>query len=77
MKNADPLLSVVGAIRDLVAQTVKGATWAQALALLFGFTLSWKIQEETFLVRALGLAGALTIGACLGKLLDRKLFKNR
>jgi hypothetical protein len=69
----DRFLASVGALRDWITYTGQNATWRLALASVFGcVSTQVPLANETTLARALLFISAVTIGALVGKRLDRK-----
>jgi len=74
-RRPDPFLDAVGSVRDLVLHVIKIASWRLtfACALAFMSRLMWPLLPEDVATRGLLALFALSLGACLGKLLDERV----
>jgi hypothetical protein len=74
----DRFLASVGALRDWLAYLGRDATWRIALASVFGCASTQvPLPNDTALARGLLFVGAVTIGALVGKRLDRRKRRSR
>lgn len=71
---ADPLIDAVSAVRYLVLHVVAIANWTIVCACFFGFAgrLVWPLVPDDAMTRGFLEMGAVSLGACLGKLLQRR-----
>jgi hypothetical protein len=65
----------VGAFRDCVLHVIKKASWKLTLAaaLAVASRLAWPVLPDEAWVQAMLTLSALSLGACVGREIDRKL----
>ena len=75
----DPLLRLVCSVRDLVGHVVRSATWAQTLACACAFAsrLLWPLVPDDVLTHVFLVLSAISLGACVGRPIDRRLAQRR
>lgn len=71
----DPVLRLVSSVSDLVRYVVRSATWAQAFACTCAFAsrLMWPLVPDDVLTHVLLVLSAISLGACVGRPIDRRL----
>jgi hypothetical protein len=69
----DPFLDAVGALRELVRRIASEATWSSTFAYVLAFASRLvPLPTGDYLTGGILLLGAFSLGAMLGKSLDRK-----
>jgi hypothetical protein len=78
-RRPDPFLDAVASVRDYVLHVVKIANWRLTFACAFAFVsrLMWPLLPDDLATRGLLGIFALSLGACLGKLLDQRAASQR
>jgi len=74
-RRPDPFLEVVVSLRDYVQYITKVASWKLTLSCTCALVsrLMWPILPNDLTVRGLLGLAAVSLGACVGRLIDRKL----
>lgn len=74
----DRFLASVGALRDWIKDIGRDATWRIAIASMFWcVSTQLPLPNDSALARALSYVSAVTIGALVGRRLDRRKRRNR
>ena len=72
---SDPFLRVVSSTRDFAIHMVRSASWALTLACgcAFASRLAWPLLPDDITLRCFLSLFALSLGACIGRPIDRRL----